>query len=508
VTGRRDRVGPAAGQSSGHDRRRQTTARALGSIRWRFAAWVAGALIGVSAVTFGVVYRETGSELRREIDRDVSGDVGALSQTLRQLPASSPRAVLASAARYVHGQPFTGTSSLLFVVVDGGGRVSNHPEVFGSAAPDDGETAGEQAHENRLARELLVEHDGFSTRIVPDVGAMRVSEAAVDVHGVRVVVGAGEPLAIVSRAEQGIGRAFVLAGALALGLALVASYVAGAAFSGPLRRMAGVAARVDDGDLLPRMTLSGRPSREVQVLAESFNHMLDRLAEAFAGQREFVADASHELRTPLTVIAGQLEVLAAGEHPGGAEIRRVERLVAGEVARMARLVDDLLVLAQSDRVDFLHVEEFDLETFVGELWESAVHVAERGYELGDVPSGRLTGDPDRLAQALRNLIGNAIEHTEAVTGVIRLDVDVLAGGRICFVVGDDGPGIPAEHVEQVFERFHRVDAGRSRAHGGNGLGLAIVRAIADAHHGTVGAGASRRLGGAELRLELPGFSPA
>jgi two-component system OmpR family sensor kinase len=481
--------------------------RALGSIRWRFAAWVAGALIGVSAVTGAVVYRETGSELRRQIDRDVSGDVVALSQTLRQLPASSPKAVLAAATRYVHGQPFTGTSSLLFVIIDGGGRVSNHPEVFGSAAPDDGETVAEQERENRLAGQLLVEHDGFSTRLVPDVGAMRVAEAAVDVHGLRVVAGAGEPLASVSRAERGIGRAFVLAGALALGLALVASYAAGAVFSRPLRRMAGVAARVDDGELLPRMTLSGKPSREVRVLAESFNHMLDRLTEAFEAQRYFVADASHELRTPLTVIAGQLEVLAASAHPSADEIRRVEGLVAGEVGRMARLVDDLLVLAQSDRVDFLHLEEFDLETFIGDLWESAGHMAERRYELGRLPGGRLTGDPDRLAQALRNLIGNAIEHTEAVKGVIRLDVRALPGERIEFVVGDDGPGIPAEQVELVFDRFHRVDAGRSRAHGGSGLGLAIVRAIADAHQGSVSAGTSGRLGGAELRLELPGFSP-
>jgi two-component system, OmpR family, sensor kinase len=481
---------------------------ALGSIRWRFAAWVAGALIGVSAVTFAVVYRETGSELGREIDRDVSGDVGALSQTLRQLPASSPEAVEAAAARYVHGQPFTATSSLLFVVVAGDLRVSNHPEVFGRATPDDGETVAEQAQENRQARELLVEHDGFSTLNVADVGAMRLAETSVDVHGLRVVVGAGEPLAIVSRAERGIGRAFVLAGALALGLALVASYAAGAVFSRPLRRMAGVAARVDDGELLPRMTLSGSPSDEIRVLAESFNHMLDRLTEAFRAQREFVADASHELRTPLTVIAGQLEVLAASEHPSATEIARVERLVAGEVARMARLVDDLLVLAQSDRVDFLHVDDFDLETFVRDLWESAGHVAERAYRLGNVPSGRLHGDPDRLAQALRNLIGNAIEHTEAVKGVIRLDVRVLADQRIRFAIEDDGPGIPAEHLELVFDRFHRVDAGRSREHGGSGLGLAIVRAIADAHQGSVSAGTSRRLGGAELRLELPGFTPA
>jgi signal transduction histidine kinase len=415
--------------------------------------------------------------------------------------------VLRAASRFVDTQPFSGTSSLLFVIIPGTGSVSNHPEVFGGAGADDGETAAEQQRENSLGRKLGVEHDGFSTPVVPDVGRMRVAERSVVVHGLRLFVGAGEPLEIVTRAEHGVARAFVLAGAMALGLALVASYLAGAVFSRPLRRIAGVATLVDDGDLHPRMTLSGHPSREVKVLAESFNHMLDRLADAFAAQRDFVADASHELRTPLTVIAGQLEVLAATEEPTMTEIRRVERLVAGEVARTARLVDDLLVLAQSDRADFLHVEDLDLRSFVGDLWQSTRHLADRRYELGQIPAGRLRADPDRLAQAVRNLVGNAIDHTQPTAGRIALDVSQLSNGRVVLVVADDGPGIPVAHRDHVFERFHRVDAARSRSHGGSGLGLAIVRAIADAHGGSVSAGASARLGGAELRLELPGFTP-
>jgi two-component system, OmpR family, sensor kinase len=481
--------------------------RIASSIRWRFAGWVAGVLVTVSAVTFVVVYRDTGSELRAEIDRDVTGDVSALAQTTRALPAGSPASVLAAATRYVETQPFSGTSSLLFVIVPGTGHVSNHPEVFGGSAPDDGETMAEQQAENVLGRRLLVEHDGFSTAAVPDVGLMRVSEVPVDVHGLRVVVGAGEPLVIVTRAEHGIARAFVLAGAVALGLALLASYLAGAVFSRPLRRMAGVAARVDDGDLHPRMTVSASTSREIRVLADSFNHMLDRLGDAFAAQRDFVADASHELRTPLTVIAGQLEVLAAEEHPTGEDVRRVERLVGAEIARTARLVDDMLLLVRSDRGDFLRLEEIDLRTFVRELWQSVDHLADRRFELGDVPAGRLTADPDRLAQALRNLIRNAIDHTDPSTGVVRLEVTVVDGGQIRFVLGDDGPGIDEDQRDQVFDRFYRVDAARSRAQGGGGLGLAIVRAIAEAHHGSVTAGSSLRLGGAELTLELPGHIP-
>ena len=95
------------------------------------------------------------------------------------------------------------------------------------------------------------------------------------------------------------------------------------------------------------------------MLADAFNHMLDRLTEAFAGQRAFVADASHELRTPLTVIGGQIEVLAAQAKPSGEEVRRVEQLVQDEIARMSRLVDDLLLLAKAEQTEFLRVEAID-----------------------------------------------------------------------------------------------------------------------------------------------------
>jgi signal transduction histidine kinase len=330
--------------------------------------------------------------------------------------------------------------------------------------------------------------------------------------------------------------------------------------------MAAVAAQVDAGDLHPRIHDVERDGREVQVLADAFNHMLDRLTDAFAGQREFVADASHELRTPLTVIRGQLEVLAAQRSPSGEEVRRVERLAQAEIARITRLVDDLLLLAKAEQRQFLRVEPIALQSFVGELWDGATlaetgmlagtgmlargerlpapvegtclpaSVAPRRFELGEVPAGTLLADPDRLAQALRNLIGNAIEHTDAEDGLVRLlvetgtdwgdtryaripksasaegeclpaSVERLAGGRLRFVVEDDGPGIPTEQRERVFDRFHRTDAARDRASGGTGLGLAIVRAIAEAHGGRVSASAGAA-GGARVELELPRFTPA
>jgi signal transduction histidine kinase len=169
-------------------------------------------------------------------------------------------------------------------------------------------------------------------------------------------------------------------------------------------------------------------------------------------------------------------------------------------------VDDLLVLAQAERTDFLRVEPIDVRPFVTDLWDGLTLTAERRFELGTVADGTLEADPDRLAQALRNLARNAIEHTAEQDGLVRLDVKRLAPDRISFVVADDGPGIPEHERERVFERFHRTDSGRTRATGGAGLGLAIVRAIAEAHKGIVRVRDPQDGRGATVELVLPRFA--
>ncbi|MGA2319578.1 MAG: ATP-binding protein [Solirubrobacteraceae bacterium] len=472
-------------------------------LRWRLAAWVAVVSLICTGIAFVAVYRGTGSQLRHQIDQEIAGDAKEFAHNLALADAHTPKGLAEAATRYVKDQPFNASSTLLFTLVPGAGTSTNRPELFGGA-PDEGETAAEQARENRLSGQLISRGEGYSTLALPDVGSLRLLKQAVRVAGMRVTVGVGEPLAAVSHAQRGVARAFILAGILALAGALLGSYLIGTRLSRPLRRMAAVAARVDSGDLHPRIHDPGREGQEVRVLADAFNHMLDRLTEAFAGQRAFVADASHELRTPLTVIRGQLEVLAAQQAPSGEEVRRVERLVQAEITRVTRLVDDLLLLAKTEQTQFLRFEAIDLPGFVGDLWDGMSLLAARRFELGPVPAGTLRADPDRLAQALRNLLMNAIDHTAPERGLVRMRVEAVSAGRVRFFVEDDGRGIPVEQRERVFDRFHRTDTGRARASGGTGLGLAIVRAIAEAHGGRVSAAQSPE-GGARIELELPGF---
>jgi signal transduction histidine kinase len=165
-------------------------------------------------------------------------------------------------------------------------------------------------------------------------------------------------------------------------------------------------------------------------------------------------------------------------------------------------VDDLLVLARADEREFLRRRLVDLPDFASELIEAARPTAERRFELGPIPEGLLDVDPDRLAQALRNLVRNAIEYTSD-GGIVRL-TGAAHGDRVTLAVEDDGPGIPMAHREHVFDRFHRTDSARTRVSGGSGLGLAIARAIAEAHGGRIYAGDSPE-GGARVVIELPGF---
>ncbi len=299
-------------------------------------------------------------------------------------------------------------------------------------------------------------------------------------------------------AQSDVEKTFLLVGGVTLAMALIAGYLIAARTSSPLRRFAATAARVDAGDLSPRLDVDPSSPIELRVLAETFNGMLERLDRAFARQREFVADASHELRSPLTAIRGQLEVLAREERPTPEDFRRVEKSVMTEMRRVERLVDDLLSLARLDEGLSPARTEIEVRPFLRDLAENS---GAGEVELGRVDAGTLNADTELLAQVVRNLLSNAHRYG----GRVALTA-TAADDRLSIAVDDDGPGIPVGQRDLVFDRFHRIDPARDRASGGSGLGLAISRSIVEAHGGRISAGDSP-LGGARVSFELPGFRP-
>ena len=301
-------------------------------------------------------------------------------------------------------------------------------------------------------------------------------------------------------AQGDVEKTFFLIGGAALLAALLAGYLLAARTAAPLRRFAETAAEVDAGDLSPRLDPGPTAAVELRALADAFNHMLERLEEAFARQRRFVSDASHELRSPLTAIRGQLEVLARSEAPDAAEVRRVEGLALAEMARVERLVEDLLALARLDEGVGPALEELAADSFLRKL----IRASDEGVEIGELAEGSLRADPDLIAQVLRNLIDNARRHAGA-GGRVSVSSAAVPGG-LCVRVDDDGPGIPPAERERVFDRFHRTEAARSRASGGSGLGLGIARSILASHDGQIWIEDSP-LGGARVSFELPAFAP-
>ena len=242
----------------------------------------------------------------------------------------------------------------------------------------------------------------------------------------------------------------------------------------PVRATTELARRITETDLSER--IPGRGRDEVSALAVTFNRMLDRLEAAMTTQRRFVADAGHELRTPITIIQGNLDTVTAGSE----EDAETLAIVADEISRMNRLVDELLLLAASERPDFLRPEPTDLARFTRSLLAKARALDDRPWTLTEAAEGIAVLDPQRITQAVMQLAANAAAHTPPGSPVEISSA--VSDAEVKFTVSDHGPGIPPAAREQIFARFARLD---SRRTDGTGLGLAIVAAIAAAHGGSV-----------------------
>lgn len=287
--------------------------------------------------------------------------------------------------------------------------------------------------------------------------------------------------------DQAGARAVVRVLGVISGLALLLSCVVGWAVAGsilaPVRLVRTAAAQLTEQDLTRRIPVRGRD--DIAALAETFNGMLDRLERAFAAQRRFLDDAGHELRTPITIVRGHLELLGSGAGgPGGAtEREETLRLVTDELDRMSRLVEDLLLLARAERPDFVQPAPVELAELTADVFVKARALGDRRWELPEVAEGETRLDAQRVTQAMVQLAQNAVQHTLAGQAV-RIG-SRRTPGRVELYVADEGPGVPADEARLIFERFRRGASRRGSRGSGAGLGLSIVRAIAEGHGGRV-----------------------
>ena len=280
----------------------------------------------------------------------------------------------------------------------------------------------------------------------------------------------------------------------------------------PLEEMTQTAGAIAAGDLTRRVPL-GDTGTEVGRLGQALNAMLEEIEESFAARkaseerlRRFLADASHELRTPLTSIRGYAEMFDRGAHDRPDDLATSMRHIRADADRMSTLVDDLLVLARLGRERPLAHELVELRDVVQTSAAAiAVQEPDRAIEVKAPEPVVVVGDTGRLRQVVDNLLVNAVRHTPSGTP-IEVDLSEQSGSALISVL-DRGAGIPPEERERIFEPFFRSDPSRSRATGGQGLGLAIVSTIVQAHGGQVGV-SPREGGGARFWVSLPVASPA
>jgi two-component system OmpR family sensor kinase len=279
----------------------------------------------------------------------------------------------------------------------------------------------------------------------------------------------------------------------------------------PLERIGETAGAIAAGDLSRRVEPADTKT-EVGRLGLALNAMLARIEEAFEVRRaseerlrRFAADASHELRTPLTSVRGYAELFRRGAADDPEALANAMRRIEEESARMGDLVDELALLARLDQGRPLDRDPVDLVEVAAAAVDAA-RVADpaRRIELGSDGPVVVTGDRARLRQVADNLLSNARVHTphgSPVRVLVRVE-----GDEAVLAVEDEGPGIPSEDAERVFERFYRADPSRSRKSGGTGLGLSIVAAVAQAHGGVARVEAATG-GGARFELRVPLRTP-
>jgi signal transduction histidine kinase len=368
--------------------------------------------------------------------------------------------------------------------------------VIADSRPDSGEPRDQSGRPEVAAALRGRRYEGLGK-----VGGVQVIEAAVPV----LVGGAPAGAVIVTEDVESVRGAVrhAVIGLIALGgVVLLVGLGAGAVIAGqvarPLRRLDTAARRIADGDLDVRAPVEG--TTEQRSLARAFNDMTERLARALRSQQDFVADASHELRTPLAGL--QLRLEEAREAGMSADADAEVAAGLREVSRLAHTVDELLVLSRAGERD-APGEEIDLGEQVvlaGERWRA--RVADRGLRLDvRVPDGPAPAwcAPVELARALDALVENAVDYSPAGTTV------TIGVGDGAVEVLDEGPGLAADELAQVFKRFRRGRAGKATRSAGSGLGLPIARELARRWQGEATL-ENRPGGGARAAISLPPFA--
>ncbi len=456
------------------------------SLRVRLALWHS-VLLGLPLAIFAVVcYVAFSRALVGGTDRFIGEALAAFTRELRaerRAGLTTRRAMLTT----VHEVRFR---ELHIMILDPDG------DVVALAGPPDS-TSGSgwsSTTQDPIDRQYIdvlraggAASEPVATTLDTPAGRFRTRAQPLEDNGQRFLLAARYPLREAEQTMAGIQQMFAIAIPLLILAAAASGYFLARRSLAPVASMAERAAEISATNLHERLPVSG--GAELVRLARVVNDLLDRLEASFEQQRRFMADASHELRTPTAIVRTEADVTLSKAHRPEDDYRTSVGIMQDAARRLTRIVDDLFLLARSDAGHLVvHRATMHLEDVVDDTTRGMRPLAERRHvhmELIAVVEAPVLGDADLLGRLLLNLLENAIKHSPP-QGTVFVSMERSAGMVEVSVI-DEGPGIPPDARERVFERFYRVDAARTREEtshtSGAGLGLAIARRIAEAHGG-------------------------
>lgn len=439
------------------------------TLRFRLTIWYT-VLLALVLVIFALVFRAVVAntlynELENTIRSQAEQVVEILQSNIDPSRARLPSAIVLSSQAMAQATTVTGSI------------VESTPNMMGLPLP---------LPVSVLERNLMGEPVQYDT--IFEGKPIRVYSAPVRISSGQIVGTAqvAQQLQPIIETLEIIRLALLIGG----GLALLLAAAGGAVISGrtlrPLRNFTETANHIVTAQDLQQRLVAPYPHDEVGQLAETFNKMMERLEILFNTQHQLVADVSHELRTPLAIIQGNLDLLHRGAAKDPIMLSESMDAMNSEVARMSRLVRDLLLLAESDAGAPLQLRPVELDTLLLEVYREGLLIANHRLKvrLGHEDQAVVQGDPDRLKQLMLNLVNNAIAYTPD-GGTVTLSLHRRPDDWVRVAVADTGVGIAADDLPHIFDRFWRHDKARSPKLGGSGLGLSIAKSIVEAHGGRI-----------------------
>jgi signal transduction histidine kinase len=468
------------------------------TIRLRLTLWYT-ALLGTTLILFSVtVYSVLAANLRAQLEQSAAVQARTIADAVAQQFQLNLLIVRNDPASLIFPEVELFASSVGVQLVNLDGRILTRSQNLGDIEIPNYQQALPAVTDGAEHRyyEFTGDDSVFLVYSVP----LNVND---QITGAVQII---QPVTTAVTALNQAGRALVLGTIVSVVIAaIVGAFLARRALA-PIDTITETASNITrTRDLGQRIQIRDNAS-EVGRLASTFNEMLDRIQRLFRAQERLVGDVSHELRTPLTTIQGNVDLMrriaATAPAPGPATVGQRNGEIAelfdeslremqAETERMAKMINDLLLLAQADSGALqLQMAVVEMDTLLLDVYRQARRLAERfsgpsGLEvhLGSEDQARVRGDYDRLRQVLLNFVDNAVKYTPA-GGAITLGLEV-AEGWVKVSVTDTGIGISEDQVQLIFDRFYRTDKARSRELGGSGLGLSIAQRLAEAHHGRI-----------------------